>query len=585
MHRKKTFLLLLMLALVVSALAGCSTPATSKVTAPPKPKVLRMVQSSPPTTYNHHKSGISSDNTVLGYLVGRLYTYLPSLDGSSVVLAPELAAGLPVDVKGDGKVWRIPIDPKAKWANGEPINADTFMYSWKMLLDPILVNTQGMGLARSYIEIVNAADYFGQGAKGTVKWEDVGIKKVDGLTLELTLTTDFSANDVMRHLESHVKGPVYQPLYEKYMNASRTETQYGTDLDKIMCSGAFNLVTWVQGAERVMNKNPYYKYADRVKLDAVSYHVVENSGTQIQMFENGEFAYIDLAVSDIPKYTDDPRFRYTVSRSVRIIEMNHANPDKPILNNINFRRAFYYAIDRKTIAKMASGIPAHYSVPTTTVTYTDGTRFRDVADAKGYLPPDYGYNPTLAKELFEKALKEEGLDKLELVMTYATTNSRAMMTVEFIEDALPKVFGTDRFKLVLNAMPGAQVLEAMGNSPKNPRSYELGISAWSFLKTDFNPAEIFEPFTSTYNRRNGPYSSNRLDALYKQAISDPARKDEKRITELAMEMEKVYFDEMIGIPVFQEASGSLLSESLIMAVKEPHNTAGWCMRFADLKGE
>lgn len=580
MSKRKGVLLLLVLALAVGSLLGCTSTA-----GPQEPKILRMALSSPPTTYNHHMSGISSDNAVLGYLVGRLYTYLPSLDGSSVVLAPELAAGPPIDVKGDGTVWHIPVDPEAKWANGEPINADTFMYSWKMLLDPVLVNTQGMGLARNQVEIVNAVDYFGQGPEGPLKWEDVGIKKVDEHTIELVLTTDFTATDVMRHLESHVKGPVYEPLYEQYMNASRTETQYGTDIDKIMSSGAFNLVTWVPGAEVKMEKNPHYKYADRVKLDGVSYNVVENAGTQIQMFENGEFDYIGLSASDIPTYSDDPRFRYTLSRAVRIIEMNHANPDKPILNNINFRRAFYYAIDRETIAKLASGVPAQYSVPTTSQAYADGTLFRTIADAEGYLPPNYGYDPDLAKELFDRAMKEEGLDKLELVMTYATTNSRAMITVEYIEDSLPKVFGTDRFKLALNAMPGAQVLDTMANSRDNPRAYELGISAWSFLKTDFNPAEIFEPFTSTYNRRNGPYNSDRLDALYLEAVSDPARKDEKRVTELAMEMEKVYFEEMIGIPVFQEAGGSLTAERLILPVTEPHNTAGWCMRFADIKDD
>lgn len=580
MHRKKGVLLFLVLALVVSGLAGCSSDR-----GPKEPKILRLVQSSPPTTYNHHMSNISSDNAVLGYLVGRLYTYLPSLDGSSVVLAPELAAGPPIDVSGDGTVWHIPIDPDAKWANGEPINADTFIYTWKMLLDPVLVNTQGMSMARHHVEIVNAVDYFGQGSEGKVKWEDVGIKKVDTHTVELQLTTDFTAVDVMRHLESHVKGPVYEPLYEQHMNANRTETQYGTDIDKIMCSGSFYLETWVPGAERILKSNPHYKYADRVKLDGISYQVVENAGTQIQMFENDDFDYITLPAAEIPKYQDDPRFRYTVSRAVRIIEMNATNPDKPILANIDFRRAFYYAIDRETIAKLASGIPAHYSVPTTSVAYADGTLFRTIADAEGYLPPNSGYDPELAKELFDKALEQEGLDKIELVMTYATTNSRAVMTVEYIEDSLPKIFGEGRFKLVLNPMPGAQVLDAMASSPQNPRAYELGISAWSFMKTDFNPAEIFEPFTSTFARRNGPYNSDRIDSLYLQAVSDPARKDEKLKAELAMELEKVYFEEMIGIPVFQEASGSLMSESLITPVAEPHNTAGWCLRFADLKDD
>ncbi|MDP4121369.1 MAG: ABC transporter substrate-binding protein, partial [Bacillota bacterium] len=101
-------------------------------------KVLNYPLTSAPTTMNAHVTE-QVDTNVIDLVQGNLYRWVPSSDGSKATLAPDLAAGEPT-VSADGLTWTIKIDPNAKWSNGDPINADTFIYSWKMALDPALLN-------------------------------------------------------------------------------------------------------------------------------------------------------------------------------------------------------------------------------------------------------------------------------------------------------------------------------------------------------------------------------------------------------------------------------------------------------------
>ena len=88
----------------------------------------------------------------------------------------------------EGKVWHIKIRENAKWENGDAIDVDDVIYSFKMCLDPIMVNSRASQLASDYITITKASDYSLQGNAGTVAWEDVGIKKADDYTLSSSWT-------------------------------------------------------------------------------------------------------------------------------------------------------------------------------------------------------------------------------------------------------------------------------------------------------------------------------------------------------------------------------------------------------------
>ena len=45
------------------------------------------------------------------------------------------------------RMYKISLNPDAKWADGTPINADTYVYSMKELLNPKLINYREIGRA------------------------------------------------------------------------------------------------------------------------------------------------------------------------------------------------------------------------------------------------------------------------------------------------------------------------------------------------------------------------------------------------------------------------------------------------------
>ena len=52
--------------------------------------------------------------------------------------------------------------------------------------------------------------------------------------------------------------------------------------------------SWTNDAEIKFKKNPNYVYKDKIWLAGIDVKVVEDAGTQMQLFENGETDYISL---------------------------------------------------------------------------------------------------------------------------------------------------------------------------------------------------------------------------------------------------------------------------------------------------
>lgn len=76
---------------------------------------------------------------------------------------PSMAASEPVDISGDGTVWQITLREDLEFEDGTAIDADTFDYSWSMLLDPYLLNVRASGLYDATdLPLVGAELYFKQ---------------------------------------------------------------------------------------------------------------------------------------------------------------------------------------------------------------------------------------------------------------------------------------------------------------------------------------------------------------------------------------------------------------------------------------
>ena len=125
--------------------------------------------------WSTHNWETNEDNAILYYISSPFYNFYLNSTADGWSVACEMAAELPVDVtseyvgqygieEGDSlKAWKIVLNPNATWENGEPINADSFVYSAQELLDPIMKNRRADSLYAGDFQIYGAKNYVYQG--------------------------------------------------------------------------------------------------------------------------------------------------------------------------------------------------------------------------------------------------------------------------------------------------------------------------------------------------------------------------------------------------------------------------------------
>ena len=552
-------------------------PTNPPATEPAEPKVLTYA------VYTAASNGCAliatggTDGTLTEMIYASLYRTLP-VNGKDV-MSPELAAEEPIDVNGDGKTWNIKINPNAKFANGEPINADVFMYTFQQALDPKLCLPKATSLCSNYVKIVNASEYYTQASTGVeVKWEDVGFKKVDDYTIQVQTAVPTTALIVMRQMSLAGFTPLYQPLWEACLSADKASTTYGSAPDKLMTCGPYTLTNWVVGNVREFEKNPNYIRSDLVHLDKVVQLVVGDINTRVQMFEKGETLYTDMGNDAVTAYGDDPRVMEYYGRNPYQLEFNTDHTTTTILRNENFRKALYYSINREELATMTVHVPATGFIGFKRIIDGEGTTYRSVADAADILPTvEEAYNPELAKELFDKAMKEEGLTSLTLTLRCASDEEDHGIISQYLQETWKKMFGLE---LLIESEPGAQMRAKVKNWKNNPDSYELAIMFWDYGAGDFDPINSLNVFTTSYANRNAPYG---IDFIEEKHAEGKATLDMDKKVELAMEIEQYMAEHAIVVPMLYKLYYGMVADNLILPYGGySNNGGGWGLMWADI---
>ena len=519
-------------------------------------------------TINPHTWTMSDSGTLISLTSMNLYRYAPNETGDGFIFTTELAESDPEQVDEEGKVWNIKILENAKWQNGDAITIDDVIYSWKMCLDPILVNSRASQMASDYITIVNAKEYSLQGDANTVAWEDVGIKKVDDYTVQLICTDPVTAIDVKNHVNYSWNELVHEETYEACMSEDRTSNTYGSSADKYMSCGRFILKEWIQGAQFTFERNPDYPHAEETKLEGMVYKIVGDRNTALELFLNGELDVVSLGSESIEQYIDDPRIMTSPSSSISSICINMGNTDhNGILGNADFRRALYYAVDREAIAKMVNGIPANWNVPTKCIGDMEtGVTFREMDESNEYIPENLGYDAAKAKEYYDKAMEAAGLTELTLTLMYSETSANYKAASEYLHKTLPEIFG-DSFTLELMAVTSNVATElTQGWRNGNTNSFELTWRGWNTSTTA--PWNGLKVYSGTYTNKNEPYFNDEYDALWDEAnFSLEAKLDNDYRLELTREMEKITIEDGVTIPVYEAPGYTLIADRVNLPVK------------------
>ena len=611
---------LLAAALLIS-LAACGKKPVETSTEAPKaePKIIR-VSSENCRTFDPYEAN-SSEDAFNTWCQARLYRSWTKIEGTTDTryMRPELAAAEPEQKDAEGCVWQIRLKDNACFSDGTPITAASFEASMKICLDPKMKHRSGDNM-NLYISIKNARAYY---TGGDVKWEDVGIRTLDGNILEITTEAPVTADLVMKAFGEYGTVPVDPELYASCMSADGSSSTYGSSADKAKYCGPFTVTNWVKDSRIVMEKNPNYVFADEILLDGAELVYVQNVQTRVEMFERGELDAVIISAQVGEQYMDSPDYFSTPSRYLLMIEINdntahyiaaadgksepvrvEHSPDDPnnvdivnakdgtvtakaldaskmslpILANMNFKNALWYAVDRVTLARREGGEPANFIVPYTSYCgeYSP-VRFRDTDEAKAYVEDiNKSYDPALAKQYFDKAMAEEGLEKLELTLTISSDNDEMRICAQFLQEEFARIF-EGRLDLKIEEIPSSNRLAKMKAWRTDENAFELGLSNWSRLVTDASPMNQFDVFSSSYwSKCNAAYHCETVEKTIWLQESDAAYKtDMAKNVAAAAAMEKAALEERIVIPLFERTTQSLLHEWVTYDFNDPANVRYW----------
>ncbi len=307
-----------------------------------------------PKTFNPFTSTDATSSSMADMMYDGLFTSNP-MTGEVV---PKLAKS--VEIKGNKYI--IHLRKGIKWSDGVPITADDVVFTWKDII------FAGLGNTSTRDSMI-------------IDGELPTIKKIDDYTVEFSIKKQFapflrmlSASIAPKHYFAKQKN--WQKNFDRFLSTN-------INPNSIVTSGAYRLKEYVPAQRVIFERNPnYYEINKKGQklpyLDKIVYLIVGDLNNQILKFEAKELDEISLRGGDVARYkvkeydSDYTIYNLGPDTGTMFVAINlnrrfsqqggvkkyFVNPKKQVwFNDVNFRKAVDYAIDRKSMVQnIANGM-------------------------------------------------------------------------------------------------------------------------------------------------------------------------------------------------------------------------------------
>ncbi|MDQ1000070.1 oligopeptide transport system substrate-binding protein [Neobacillus niacini] len=528
---KKKYAWLLALSLVLSMfLAACSggeekTADDSKDTAD-KPKVEQVLNFINGDTIPSMDPSLATDEYGFQFL-GATMEGLYRLDENGKV-----SEGIATkhEVSDDGKTWTFTLREDAKWSNGDPVTANDFVYAWQRAVDPATGSEYGPYMMGGVIKNATAVN------KGEVPVDQLGVKADGDYTLVVEL------ENATPYFESLTTFGTFLPLNQKFVE-EKADT-FATSADTLLSNGPFKFSNWTSTAQEwELVKNDTYWDAKTVKLEKMTYVVVKESQTAVDLYEKGEVDRAGLSSDLVDQYSTHDDYTVEPDTSVFYIKMNQTR--NPALKNVNVRKAISRAFDKEALVDEIlnnGSIVANGLVPKDFVSTPDGKDFRE---ASGDLVK---FDVKEAQKFWEQAKKELGTDTVEVEFLGGDTEVSKMMNQYLANQLSTNLPG---LKVTLKEVPFEQRLEL-----DTAMDYDMQFAGWG---PDFlDPYTYMNLWLTDGGNNKMGYSNPEYDKLVNETATTLAQDAEARNKNF-LKAEKILFEDAAIAPVYQRATALLVS--------------------------
>ncbi len=393
----------------------------------------------------------------------------------------ENALATDTKVSKDGKNWTFTLRD-SKWSNGDKLTAKDFVYSWRRTVNP--------KTASQYAYLFEGIHNATQISAGKAPVNSLGVKAEGDNKLVVTL------DKRIPYFKLLMGFPLFFPQNQKVVEANGSK--YGTSSKTTAFNGPFVQKGWTGSNlswKLVKNKNYWDK--KNVKLDAINYSVQKTPSTAYNLYQSNK---LDATILDSQQTKNLKHQKGYTLRDTAATFYLQFNQKKKIFQNADLRRAISMSINRKALGSALDGA----NTPATSLTSKgvvnhDGKDWSEVVGDK----KNAAYNPTEAKKLYKKALKELGVKNVSFTILSDDTDS-GQKTTETLQSQLE-----ENLKGMKVSVANVPFKTRLNRSTSG--NFDVVVSGWS---ADFaDPISFVDLFTSKNAQNNGKWSNSQYDKL------------------------------------------------------------------------
>jgi peptide/nickel transport system substrate-binding protein len=272
-------------------------------------------------------NGLLSDDIPTSYIMALLFESLVGVSPIDGTIVPGLADSY--EIAADGITYTFNINPDANWHDGQPVTADDVVFSLDFA-------RSGESVYAYTTQMVDSIASYGA---------------VDDKTVEIVATAPlasflYDVPGTLAVMPKHIWEDV--PFAEWQNDPGST----GQDPSRVVGSGPFTFVEWVQGESTTLARNEnYWNPREAAKVDEFIFRVLPDENTAVQALTTGE---IDIFEGIPPAQVEDVQNSETAEVAVYdTLRFNWYSPNHmlPIFQDVAVRQALLYALDRQLIAE------------------------------------------------------------------------------------------------------------------------------------------------------------------------------------------------------------------------------------------
>ena len=526
---KKSFALLLVLTLVLSAFVGCAQKTDEPAPAdnegqdntqaeepapaeePEGPQVLTYNLEADPETIDPQLNTSVGGSTIISNMFEGLVTFDENLKP-----VPGTAGSW--DISEDGLVWTFHIREDAKWSDGKPVTAQDYEYAWKRAVTP----ETACEYAYQFDLIKNGTKAY----KGEVPVEELGVKSIDDKTFEVTLEAAAS------YMIEIFGFPTLFPVREDIV--AKDPEGWAFNPETAVSNGPFKLASYTQNDVLKLVPNEHYWGNENVKLEELNFVFITEQSTALSAMEAGDLDGIDnVPNQEIPRLqaeNDDFIIAPYLGTYFYVF-----NVEKEPFDDLNVRKAFAKAIDRNAIVTtvtLGGQLPATGFVPPGIM--TGGEDFRKAGG-------DYAVDPMAAQvEEAKKLLAEAGYPDGEgfpkVTLKYNTSENHKRIA-EAIQEMWKKNLNID---VELENMEWRVFIPARQNG-------EFTVARHGWIGDYNHPMTFLDMFLSDSGNNDAQWKNEEFD---KYILEAKTTADEKKAAELMHKAEDLMMKDQIVMPIY-----------------------------------